>query len=88
MVSFRQLNLLRDPFPDATVRLADFDLILCRNVFIYFERPAVTRVLTKCTNTLSMGGYLLTGQPSSMTRAPMSSVSSPFRSRLSISGST
>jgi chemotaxis protein methyltransferase CheR len=37
------------------------DLILCRNVFIYFNRTAVTRVISKFTNTLKSGGYLITG---------------------------
>jgi chemotaxis protein methyltransferase CheR len=61
MVSFRQVNLLKDPFPDSTVHLADIDLILCRNVFIYFDRAAVTRVVSKFTKTLQVGGYLITG---------------------------
>jgi chemotaxis protein methyltransferase CheR len=61
MVSFYPINLLKDPFPDAAVGLADLDLILCRNVFIYFERAAVTRVITKFTKTLKAGGYLVTG---------------------------
>jgi chemotaxis protein methyltransferase CheR len=61
MVSFHQVNLLKDLFPNSTANLADMDLILCRNVFIYFDRAAVTRVVTKFTNTLKMGGYLVTG---------------------------
>jgi chemotaxis protein methyltransferase CheR len=61
MVSFHPINLLKDPFPDVAVNLAEIDLILCRNVFIYFERTAVARVLTKFTNTLKVGGYLVTG---------------------------
>jgi chemotaxis protein methyltransferase CheR len=61
MVSFHQVNLLKDPFPDSTVHLADIDLILCRNVFIYFDRAAVTRVVSKFTKTLQVGGYLITG---------------------------
>ena len=61
MVSFRQLNLLKNLFPDSTANLSDIDLIVCRNVFIYFDRPAVTRVITKFTQTLQVGGYLVTG---------------------------
>jgi chemotaxis protein methyltransferase CheR len=61
MVSFRQLNLLKDFFLDSTVNLSDIDLIVCRNVFIYFDRTAVTRVITKFTQTLQVGGYLVTG---------------------------
>jgi chemotaxis protein methyltransferase CheR len=61
MVSFRQLNLLQDPFPDAAADLYEVDLILCRNVFIYFERAAVTQVVSKFAQTLRVGGYLVTG---------------------------
>ena len=39
----------------------DMDLILCRNVFIYFEREAVSAVLRKFAQTLRDGGYLMTG---------------------------
>jgi chemotaxis protein methyltransferase CheR len=61
IVSFRQLNLLKDPFPDSAANLSEMDLILCRNVFIYFDRAAVTQVVSKFTNTLRVGGYLITG---------------------------
>jgi chemotaxis protein methyltransferase CheR len=61
MVSFRQLNLLKDPFPDVTANLSEVDLILCRNVFIYFDRAAVTQVVSKFAQTLRVGGYLITG---------------------------
>jgi chemotaxis protein methyltransferase CheR len=61
MVSFRQVNLLGDPFPDSTGNLLEMDLILCRNVLIYFDRTAIAPVITKFTNTLNVGGYLVTG---------------------------
>ena len=37
------------------------DLILCRNVFIYFEPDAVSRVADKLAAALNEGGYLMTG---------------------------
>lgn len=37
------------------------DLIVCRNVFIYFHPEAVGQVVKKFADTLSAGGYLLTG---------------------------
>jgi chemotaxis protein methyltransferase CheR len=61
MVSFRQVNLLRDPFPDPTTNLTEIDLILCRNVFIYFDRATIAPIITKFTNSLKVGGYLVTG---------------------------
>jgi chemotaxis protein methyltransferase CheR len=59
MVTFRRVNLLADPFPRDVIR--EMDLILCRNVFIYFEREAVAAVLRKYADTLKPGGYLITG---------------------------
>ncbi|MDD5275758.1 MAG: methyltransferase domain-containing protein [Methylovulum sp.] len=58
-VSFRRTNLLQTPFPDFEIN--DIDLILCRNVFIYFDQQAIATVLAKFTQTLKPEGYLLTG---------------------------
>ena len=60
MASFRVANLVGEPFPDAGSELHDMDLILCRNLFIYFTRPAVSAVAEKFTATLAEGGYLMT----------------------------
>ncbi|MGC9503767.1 CheR family methyltransferase [Baaleninema sp.] len=59
MVQFHRLNLVRHDLPDADLSLDAVDLILCRNVFIYFDRNAVDRVLQKFYRTLSPGGYLI-----------------------------
>ncbi|MEO5330498.1 MAG: tetratricopeptide repeat protein [Magnetococcus sp. YQC-5] len=59
MVVFRQLNLHGDEFPQFD--LYNMDLILCRNVFIYFDRNTIARVVKKMARTLCSGGYLLTG---------------------------
>lgn len=58
MVTFRVANLVSEPFPDSG--LHDMDLILCRNVFIYFDSAAVSAVAAKFAATLREGGYLLT----------------------------
>lgn len=60
-VTFRGGDLLRDRFPDAQAGLSDFDLILCRNVFIYLDKPAVAQITAKFSATLADGGYLVTG---------------------------
>lgn len=60
-VSFSQLDLLHDAVPDATANLHDFDLILCRNVFIYLDAQAIRRIKTKLSQALADDGYLLTG---------------------------
>ncbi|MBF0296183.1 MAG: tetratricopeptide repeat protein [Magnetococcales bacterium] len=59
MVEFRLLNLLKEEFPAGEIR--DFDLIVCRNVFIYFDRVTITRIVKKFARSLGNGGYLLTG---------------------------
>ena len=61
MVSFRCGDLVRDEFPDAAAGLADFDLILCRNVLIYLDAHAVARITAKFAATLADGGCLITG---------------------------
>lgn len=59
MVSFQKLNLLTDVFPNSLI--TDIDLILCRNVFIYFTPDSIGKVLTKFSQSLSNEGYLITG---------------------------
>ncbi|MDC0834938.1 hypothetical protein AY599_10845 [Leptolyngbya valderiana BDU 20041] len=59
MVQFHRLNLVRHELPDADLALAEIDLILCRNVFIYFDRASIDRVLQKFHRTLAPGGYLI-----------------------------
>lgn len=55
-VKARKLNLL-DPFP-ADFR---FDLVLMRNVLIYFEQDTRDRILTRVHGTIRKGGYLMLG---------------------------
>ncbi|NMG58826.1 tetratricopeptide repeat protein [Geitlerinema sp. P-1104] len=59
LVTFKRLNLVSDAFPDVNLNLYDLDLILCRNVFIYFEQAAIQQVLDKFYHSLGMGGYLI-----------------------------
>ncbi len=59
MVTFSTVDLIRDPFPNE--ELCNMDLILCRNVFIYFDADAIAAVAEKQAATLREGGYLLTG---------------------------
>lgn len=57
VVRFRQLNLHDGPF-DA---LGRFDLILCRNVLIYFTPEGRAAVLRRLIEHLAPGGYLFLG---------------------------
>jgi chemotaxis protein methyltransferase CheR len=54
-ISFRVHNLLADPFEQ------NFDLILCRNVVIYFTDAAKDELFARFANALRPGGTLLLG---------------------------
>ena len=54
-------NLLKDTFPWAGGDLWNMDLILCRNVFIYLDAPAIGAIIEKFHDTLTPQGYLVTG---------------------------
>lgn len=55
-VQFRQLNLDK-PF----TMLGEFDLILCRNVLIYFDINKIVRVLEQFHEILADNGFLVLG---------------------------
>lgn len=61
MVTFQVGNLIGDNFPDLTSGLCFIDLIVCRNVFIYFGQEAIATVIKKFSDTLNDRGYLITG---------------------------
>lgn len=56
MVTFRKFNLL-----DSFGWLDDVDIVLCRNVLMYFDRAARLSVLERLAETLSPDGVLLLG---------------------------
>jgi chemotaxis protein methyltransferase CheR len=56
MVEFQRHNLVREAAP-----ATGFDLVLCRNVLIYFNPPTATLVVEKLAVTLAPGGFLVLG---------------------------
>ena len=50
-------DLTRDPPPDPP-----YDLVLCRNVVIYFDRPLQERLFDAFASALAPGGWLLLGK--------------------------
>ena len=60
MVTFRYGNLVQDQFPYQAAGVCNMDLIICRNVFVYFDSQAIATVLDKFYSTLKPGGYLIT----------------------------
>ena len=55
MVEFSYLNIWKDPFP------VGFDVVFCRNVFIYFRRETIVEVVDKFYESLHEGGSLFVG---------------------------
>lgn len=58
MVTFRRINLTA---PATWSIRAQFDMIFCRNVAIYFDRPTQATVFTSLANHLAPNGYLVSG---------------------------
>ena len=57
LVCFRRLNFMDDDFG-----LTDnFDIIFCRNVIIYFDKPTQEELISKLCDYLITGGYLFLG---------------------------
>lgn len=56
MVSFRQMNLVADPLP-----IGRFDVILCRNVLLYFSLELRRRVFERLAQVLRPDGVLVLG---------------------------
>jgi chemotaxis protein methyltransferase CheR len=61
-VSFHRLNLMRDHYGVKHT----FDVIFCRNVLIYFDRPTQEAVVNKLCKHLRPGGYLFIGHSESV----------------------
>lgn len=60
-VRFSYLNLRDDSFPSMLSETTALDLVLCRNVFIYFDPAVVATVMRKFHACLVPGGCLLLG---------------------------
>lgn len=60
--SFGRINLMDNVLPVEDM----FDVIFCRNVLIYFDRPTQEQVLNKLLGKLKRGGYLFIGHSESL----------------------
>lgn len=61
MISFKQLNLMHQ-WP----MKGPFDVIFCRNVVIYFDKPTQKQLFDRYSDLLSRTGYLFLGHSESM----------------------
>lgn len=64
MVLYRRLNLIADNYPFKN----KFQIIFCRNVMIYFDKPTREALLARYSRYLDDGGYLFIGHSESLGR--------------------
>ncbi len=62
LIEFRRVNFMDSDFGLAEVA----EIIFCRNVIIYFDRPTQVRLLEKLTRQLAPGGYFFAGHSESL----------------------
>ncbi|HTJ00510.1 MAG TPA: protein-glutamate O-methyltransferase [Dongiaceae bacterium] len=60
-VNFHHLNLLEDAYP-----FPPFQVIFCRNVMIYFDRPTQETLVARLAEKLIPGGHLMVGHSESL----------------------
>lgn len=60
-VTFQYHNLVDDPFPSLEQNLLAFDVILCRNVMIYFSKDITQRIVGRFFDALVAGGWFAVG---------------------------
>ena len=62
-----KVNFKRFNFLDGDVACAQsFNVVFCRNVLIYFDRPTQEKVILKLCSKLEPGGYLFLGHSESV----------------------
>lgn len=61
-VAFQHLNLMHWPYPFRE----PFQVIFCRNVMIYFDRPTQEQLIARLKEQLAPGGYLFVGHSESL----------------------
>lgn len=76
MVIFGLLNLVSDQYPAFENNTIAMDMIICRNVTIYFDREATRLIATRFHKALNQNGWLVVGHSE-----PQSDVYQSFTAR-------
>ena len=78
-VSFQYHNLIKSPFPSLADNIAGFDIIICRNVIIYFSQATVESLVPCFRESLNDGGWLIMGhaEPNQRLFAKFRTVNTP-----------
>jgi chemotaxis protein methyltransferase CheR len=61
MVRFSRLNLVDDRYPSPENVTDRMDLVVCRNVLIYFKEETIQRIVDRFHESLVDGGWLVVG---------------------------
>ena len=61
LVDFHHHNLMHTPYPTLLGGGGHFDLIVCRNVMIYFDWATVARLMPHFEDALGEGGWMVIG---------------------------
>ena len=80
-VIFRQHNLITDAFRFSENEFRPFDIVMCRNVMIYFDRRHLEPLTQKLFDCLRPGGWLMLGAAD-----PLINEFAPFEMRIGRDG--
>jgi chemotaxis protein methyltransferase CheR len=61
MVTFVRLNLAEDSYPSQETNTTLMDLVICRNVTIYFDTAVTMAIIARFYDALTNGGWLTVG---------------------------
>jgi chemotaxis protein methyltransferase CheR len=67
LVRFARVNLVEERYPVDR----DMDVILCRNLLIYFDKATQETVIRRLCSYLKPGGYLILGHTDSIMNMPL-----------------
>ena len=80
-VEFAYLNLAQNDYPTSATNTVGMDLILCRNVLIYFDAKTIRDVAQRFYESLADGGFLITGSAD-----PLLADYAPYEIQITLAG--